>query len=93
MLAKDKNFSAATIQFSFYKKGYEKEGVNYALIIRNRHKYIVKEVSCSCPTKTVTRKRNPVFVIETYGKLSIKNGKAVINASYQIISKQLLKWN
>ncbi len=78
MLAKNKEYAVAKIEFSFYKKGYEKEGVNYALVLRNRHKYIVKEIVCYTPVVTRTRKRNPVFVISTYGKLTIKDNKAVI---------------
>jgi hypothetical protein len=78
MLAKDKEYTVSQVQFSFYKRGYEKEGVNYALVLRNKHRYIVKEVVCYTPVITRTRRTNPVFVISTYGKLTIKNNKAVI---------------
>ena len=67
------------IQFSFWKRGFTKQGKTQALVMAGHKKFIVDEVRCRVPSKTVTRRRNPVFVVEAYGHLYIgeKRGKQV----------------
>jgi hypothetical protein len=52
------------VQFSFWKKGYEEGGLCQALLIYKGKRQVVDKIFCEVPSYSVTRTKNPIFVIE-----------------------------